>query len=220
MKHIAKQPEPQFLLDWKHGESEDWEPGWGDLDASASAKTQLTAALRAEQGGICCYCNGPLEPDECHIEHFRPRSDPRYRELELAYDNLLLSCQRQMQKREPRHCGMKKADWFDERLTVSPMTSACERAFRYLEGGKISGATEAGIETCTRLALNIDKLCILRKTAINATLDAIDLSDDDQIREQMSVYSSRNPATGQFAPFCSAVVAVLENYCQGNASRN
>ncbi|MEN8219842.1 MAG: hypothetical protein ABFS56_26535 [Pseudomonadota bacterium] len=58
------------------------------------------------------------------IEHFRPQK--QYPELKLEYNNLLCSCQFELQKTEPRHCGNAKGSWFDENLTISPLEPSCE----------------------------------------------------------------------------------------------
>jgi len=211
MKHVKKGSEPTFFTDWKQGESEDWNPGWGDFDSSRTAKKRFKEHLMDEQGAICCYCNGRTELVDSHIEHFRPRS--KYPDLVLDYDNLLLSCQRDGARGTPQHCGMRKDKWFDESLTVSPLDPACESAFEYRAKGGVRGATAAGKKTVCRLGLDIKKLRILREAAITAALEEIDVNDTTQVEEQVTTYSRRNPVTGQFTPFCSAVVAVLASLC-------
>lgn len=119
MKHIVKQEEPQKFLDWKNLAGENWQPTYGGL--SGYPKKALKNSLMAEQGYICCYCERRLTDNESHIEHFRPQSDPAVDPLD--YRNLLCSCQNQLNKGEPRHCGNKKEDWFDEHLLVSPLFS-------------------------------------------------------------------------------------------------
>lgn len=92
-------------------------------------------ALMAEQGYICCYCERRLTNDDSHIEHFRPQSDPTVDPLDFG--NLLCSCQNQLKKGEPRHCGNLKGEWFDRDLLVSPLIPGCEDRFAFTGDGEI-----------------------------------------------------------------------------------
>ncbi len=64
-------------------------------------------------------------------------------------------------------------------------------------------------ETINRLGLNIDKLKELRMAAIHGALDG-DWNPETSIDEMIQVYSERQ-ITGNFLPYCSAIVSVLEN---------
>lgn len=212
MKRIQKDEEPEFFRKWKEGGSPNWNPDWVALDSTGDIKRQLMTHLIEEQGGICCYCNRELRDNDFHIEHFRPKERNRYPELALDYDNLLISCQRQLQSREPRHCGMKKGHWFEEGVTVSPLDPDCEKRFEFLEDGRIRAAgNDSGADkTIKRLGLDIDKLRELRKAAIGAALEGIDALGADELQELIDVYYQRSPANNRFQPFCAAIVQVLE----------
>ena len=212
MKHIQKGEEPEFFRGWKEGESPDWNPDWAAFDGAGEVKRLLMEHLIEEQGGICCYCNRELRDDDFHIEHFRPKDVNRYPELALDYDNLLISCQRQLQRHEPRHCGMKKDNWFEEEVTVSPLDPDCETRFEYLEDGRIRATDNDpdADETIQHLGLDIDKLRELRKAAIGSALEDIDALGTDELRELIDVYYQRSPVSKRFQPFCVAIVQVLE----------
>jgi len=48
----------------------------------------------------------------------------------------------------PEHCGVKKAEWYEEVVEekiVSPLSSACEAAFRYTGSGEIRPALEENL---------------------------------------------------------------------------
>ncbi|MEM9009171.1 MAG: retron system putative HNH endonuclease [Cyanobacteria bacterium P01_F01_bin.86] len=107
MKYIEKTEEPRTFSDWKSLANEDWQPTYGSL--SGTIKTDVKAALMAEQGYLCCYCERRLVEDDSHIEHFRPQSDPMVDPLDFS--NMLCSCQNHLKKREPLHCGNLKGDW-------------------------------------------------------------------------------------------------------------
>ena len=127
MKQIVKDDEPRDFAQWKAGDKMAHRPNWNRVPAPV--RQSIHASLMREQGFICCYCESSLSGDDSHIEHFRPRE--RSPELQLDYQNLHCSCQREGAKGEPRHCGHLKGSWFDEELLISPLEEGCERRFRY-----------------------------------------------------------------------------------------
>jgi len=58
MKHIEKQRQPQAFTDWKACANENWRPTYDKL--SGEPKRAVKAALMAEQGHLCCYCERRL----------------------------------------------------------------------------------------------------------------------------------------------------------------
>lgn len=101
MKHIIKHQEPSEFLQWKANATEDWQPSYAQL--SGSIKNSVKQALITEQGYLCCYCECRLRDEDSHIEHFRPQHNSSIDSLD--YSNLLCSCQNNLKKGEPRHCG-------------------------------------------------------------------------------------------------------------------
>lgn len=138
MKHIVKQVEPEAFSQWKARANQDWQPTYDDL--AGEIKKAVKKVLEAEQGEICCYCERRLTDDDSHIEHFRPQSDLVVDPLDFG--NLLCSCQNQIKKGEPRHCGNLKDDWFDQNLLVSPLEPDCENRFKFEGDGIIKSATD------------------------------------------------------------------------------
>ncbi|MDM8517090.1 retron system putative HNH endonuclease [Desulfobacterales bacterium HSG16] len=176
MKHITKHAEPDFFTKWKHNDKmcQRGRPNWNRL--KSEDKKKLRKTLLEEQGAICCYCGMTITIDNSHVEHFRPKSKNKYPQLQLEYDNLLCSCQLQLEKTEPRHCGNAKGSWFDEDMTVSPLNADCESRFDFLENGSIQSSDkndEASKETVTHLALDIGKLRELRRAAIVSVLSSL-----------------------------------------------
>ncbi len=106
MKYIEKRDEPQSFTDWKNSANEDWQPSYDKL--SGKEKEDIKNALINEQGGICCYCERTLEFNDSHIEHLNPQCTSE--EERLDFNNMLCSCQQQLKKREPQHCGNSKGD--------------------------------------------------------------------------------------------------------------
>ena len=170
MKHIVKDQDTPEFDKWKALANEDWQPTYENL--RDPEKKEVKDSLMKEQGYICCYCERRLTDDDSHIEHFNPRSnnaaDP------LNYSNMLCSCQDKLEKGEPRHCGILKDNWFDNQLLVSPLDPDCEGHFAYTADGKIQPAKksdDAARMTIEKLGLDINKLCALRKKAIEPFLD-------------------------------------------------
>jgi len=179
MKHITKKSEPIEFSDWKALANEDWQPTFSSL--SGQIKDSVTTALMKEQGYICCYCERRLQENDSHIEHFNPQKDHSCDPLD--FDNMLCSCQNQLDKGEPRHCGNLKGCWFDPILLVSPFDFNCESKFSYTADGEISPADpkdKAANQTINKLGLDIPKLNSLRKNAIEPFLADLNPSELQQ----------------------------------------
>lgn len=189
MKHIVKQQEPQPFSEWKALDNKDWQPTYGEL--SGKEKKAVKDALMAEQGYLCCYCERRLADNDSHIEHFKPQSETAVDPLDFS--NMLCSCQDQLKKGDPRHCGNLKSDWFVDALLISPFDPGCENRFSFTGDGGIepSQANDAAAtETIKRLGLNIPKLRDLRKKAIEPFLD--DSLSEGEISQFVSGYLKKN----------------------------
>ncbi|MCT4616415.1 MAG: TIGR02646 family protein [Marinifilaceae bacterium] len=179
MKFINKNQEPTEFSDWKNKENENWQPTYNELQNPE--KQKVFQSLLDEQGYICCYCERELKNNDYHIEHFKPKDQNEFPELQLEYANLLCSCQRNVNHGEPLHCGNSKKNWYDDNLLISPLDTDCEEHFSYRADGHIipSQADNKKAETTIeRLQLNIEKLIDLRKNAIEPFLDG-DLTEEE-----------------------------------------
>ena len=110
-----------------------------------------------------------------------PKDRNKFPERQLDYDNLLCSCQLELEKGEPRHCGNSKGSWFQENNFVSPLNPDCEKKFKYTFDGYIEPVDENDeptITTIEKLRLGIDKLNKLREKAIEPFIE-IPLSDKE-----------------------------------------
>jgi len=201
MKYIGKTLEPQEFTDWKALANEDWQPTYDDL--SGDPKKAVKDALMAEQGYLCCYCERRLTEPDSHIEHFQPQNDPGVDPLDFS--NLLCSCQNQIKKGEPRHCGNLKDNWFDSDLLMSPLKPNCEDRFAFTGDGVIKPAADhdqVASVTITRLGLDIPKLNDLRAKAIEPFL-AEGLSPEE-MRAFVTGYLIRD-TSGQFGEFWTTI---------------
>jgi uncharacterized protein (TIGR02646 family) len=208
MKHIEKNAEPPVLTDWKARANEDWQPDYADL--RGDIKKAVKEALMDEQGYICCYCEQRLTDSDSHIEHFKPQSDPAVDPLD--YGNLLCSCQNQVKKGEPRHCGILKEDWFDPDRLISPLSIDCESRFAYTGNGEIKPADThdpSAEETIKKLGLDIPKLNDMRAKSIEPFLE--DNLTVEDMRTFVSGYLSRD-RSGQFGAFWTTIQYLFGNY--------
>ena len=170
MKHIKKGNEPDGFVKWKNSGNENWKPAYEHL--KGHGKILVLNELKKDQGYICCYCERSIDHDDCHIEHFKPQHT--YPELSLEYNNMLCSCQRNIEKGTPLHCGSSKGHWYDENLMVSPLDPTCEDAFKFTFDGLIKPKDDKdskAIKTISVLNLGINKLNTLRKKAIEPFID-------------------------------------------------
>lgn len=201
MKFIEKQSEPRSFTDWKAMANESWQPSYAEL--SGTIKESVKAALMQEQGFICCYCERRLTPNDSHIEHFKPQSDADVDPLDYA--NLLCSCQQQLEKGEPRHCGNLKGDWFDPELLISPLETNCANRFAFTGHGRIKPVNtndDAAVMTIDKLGLDIPKLRALRRSAIEPFLD--ESLTSEEFGAFVKGYLAKD-ATGKFNEFWSTI---------------
>lgn len=208
MKCINKEKEPKEFSDWKRLENEDWQPCYNDL--SGGIKKSVKDALMKEQGCLCCYCERRLIDNDSHIEHLRPQSDSTVDPLDFS--NMLCSCQNQLKKGEPRHCGNLKDNWFDDARLISPLDSGCESRFAFTGDGSIMPALAtdaAATETISRLGLDIPKLKALRDSAIEPFLEE-SLSEDD-LRRFVTGYLQKS-SNGLYGEFWTTIRYLFGGY--------
>ena len=177
MRYIEKKTAPTVFIEWLHKISPDWQPSFSNM--SKIVKHGLKVALIEEQLGLCCYCESKLKEQDSHIEHLRPQT--LFPDLALDYNNMLCSCQANLKRGAPRHCGNAKGDWFDEEKLISPLDRNCASHFRFTGDGHIKPNKEEDIaakKTIEYLALDIPKLVDSRQRVLTAFLDE-NISDEE-----------------------------------------
>jgi len=199
MKYIIKGWEPQSFTEWKALANDDWKPTYDDL--SGSVKKDVKNSLIDEQGGICCYCESKLLYDDSHIEHLD--SQTNHEEKRLDYNNMLCSCQKQLKKGEPRHCGNSKED---APLPITPLMSECEKKFKYLADGTIEGVYKDEQQTIEILQLDIEKLKNLRKSAIEPfIIDPLTFEAISQDEAKVFAEAYLQPSNGKYNEFYTTI---------------
>lgn len=209
MKSIVKGTEPDQFKQWKAKANTDWRPTYDNL--SGDTKRAVKSALMHEQGYICCYCERRLLDDDSHIEHFKPQNDPLVDPLDFS--NMLCSCQKNIEKGQPCHCGNLKGGWFDERMLVSPFSIDCAARFAFMGDGNIQSSNPADLAASTtiiKLGLDIPKLNALREKAIEPFLDPI--LGEDEIGRFVSGYLSRNDETGELGEFWTTIHYLFKDF--------
>jgi len=119
MKHIQKQPTPQFFINDTAGLT-DW------ARYNSTKKRRLKGYILAkEQFELCCYCEKSVTASSSHVEHIEPKSNDVLR-LTFDYNNLLVSCEgnhfNEIGDNSKNTCGHKKDNDFDEVKFLNPIT--------------------------------------------------------------------------------------------------
>lgn len=92
MKRCLKsQPEPEALADYRGGAPNgSWEQF---RQCDPEGYKAIRCAMRADQGGLCAYCEMRVEPDNEQVAHFHPKSDTSGpHNWALDWGNLWLAC--------------------------------------------------------------------------------------------------------------------------------
>lgn len=203
MKHIAKGSEPEFFLEFKQGESPDWQPSYAALCDDVRVRKELKEALIAEQGWLCCYCCRRIEAVTSHFEHLSSQDENP--QLDLEYSNLLASCD---SEGPHRHCGARKSN---RRIEITPLQPDCEKYFSFDLLGSVaanppsSSRAEATIEL---LGLNQPLLRESRRQSIVGFTDNIDQLSNIEIETLMRNLEQRD-FNGKFEPFQPAILQAL-----------
>lgn len=213
MRWIEKGVEPAALAGWKHEHARAGAalPGWEHLPGDVA--TALRAVLFDEQGHLCCYCGRRIVQGDSHIEHIVPR-DGKTGDPSRTYDhdNLVASCQGNLLRGDPIHCGRKKGNWYDAELFVSPLSRDCEGRFHFELDGRVRAAEAVDLaadETIRRLDLDGARLRALRRKAIEGLFDGLtdDLTPEEHAR--LALAFGQRDERRMFAPFCFVLTQVL-----------
>lgn len=221
MRRIRKSAEPAALSDWKSTiRPRGSIPPWRDFPDPP--RGDVRRVLARDQGYLCCYCAGAITRGNFRIEHFRPRAG--FRHLTYRWDNLLASCE--ISRAVPTdgqvietqlHCDHAKANWFEEGVTVSPLTAAVNNVFRFTLLGKVFPSKalrtrKAHIQTIIdQLNLNAPILVARRyKILAQANADVATLSRTEWVARYL-----QPGAGGQFQEFLPALEYNYDKHWSG-----
>lgn len=205
MKHIEKKAPPESLETYKQEENAAFKR------LPSPIKKALKLQLIDEQGGLCCYCGNRITYETSNIEHFKPKDDSLFPELQLEYSNLFSSClggqiDRQTNSRFPLSCDAKKNNSI---IDVCPTDPDCEEQFMYDDDGNIYGCSDKARTAIAVLGLNNEVIKNRRKAAIDAYL-GLGLTTDEW-KSEIEHLSCRDK-NGLFEPYCFAVIYYIKHY--------
>jgi len=115
--------------------------------------------LQVEFGRQCVYCLKPEylnNPSAFHIDHYRPKSIPKFAHLVCFYDNLYYSCDA---------CNRFKSDYWSDskgKRIVNPCEFVASQHLKFV-GATVSATSENGRITESILRLNNDNSVSNRK---------------------------------------------------------
>ncbi|TKJ93279.1 TIGR02646 family protein [Paenibacillus sp. CFBP13512] len=204
MNEIIKNPPPHNFSKWKNANRR---ISINYKDIPDIIKCELKESIITEQNYVCCYCGVEVSIENSHIEHHKPKD--RFPKMELAYENLLVSCN------SKSHCGHKKANWYVENETVSPLAKDCNLKFKYTEDGQIIASNDK--DSCTtntimNLGLNIAKLNAIRSKIIEGIMYLIEQEENISLEDLIDEYSKPN-ADGKLYSYNQVIIGVLkDNY--------
>lgn len=211
MRWISPRPEPVTYTNWRAASQNDINYDY-DLIPS-ERKAEIKDELIAEQRGLCAYTGIRIDAARSHIEHLLPQAHCQRGREDVDYHNMV-ACFPGSNHGYVPFGAVRKGNWpspAELYLFVSPRLPGCEGRFRFNLRGRISAADddEAARETIRRLGLDHKQLEDLRREAIDATLDGLDLRS---ARRRLSGLEQAEQAGGELEPFCFALRQALHKH--------
>jgi len=207
MRQIIKGREPRSLTEHRAAAYADYE--------NYAEKDGLRAALVQEQGGLCCYCMGRIDPDpeRMKIEHWAAQDT--HPERQLDYRNLLGACLgAQGQPLALQHCDTHKGSQAIRVHPADPQRS-CERSIVYRADGTIdSEQPDVRRDLQEVLNLNVRRLRENRKATADAVVEGMRRKYPDGwsralLEQELQRWRERD-VSGAYRPYCQAAVFWLE----------
>lgn len=199
------------------------------ISYESAPKQAIREALAKEQGHLCAYCTGRIEPNErsMKIDHRAPQkppidADPGGKKLALYYRNMLGVC-KGGEGRAPheQHCDTHKRN---TALSIDPTDSfsgwdetlsyKVEKTPEHQPAYVISSSHAAYNKDLTEtLNLNVKVLARARYDAIVGALDGIRRKNPEgwtrAVLEHAIKRLEERDSRGRFAPFCEATIFYL-----------
>ena len=217
MKKITKTIEPVSLATYRstipHDRLEDANiyedyPNKTKEGCSSGDGDNLRLQLLEEQGYICCYCMSRIDCKSSKIEHFKPQST--FRDKQIDYTNLFVTCNGgEGSKQKEQYCDTKKAE---TELKAIDLLSDMESYIKYKKEARkimlISDNGDIGQDIDT-LNLNIDRLAKNRKEAYDKVILNLQKQNfsKQSIRKVLEHYKQKH--NGKYEPFCGTIVYFL-----------
>ena len=215
MIHIVRQEEPEEIIAWKKrfkNKNSGKKPSYEDINNCHREKAILKQSLIKQQNSLCAYCCGSITEEQSHIEHIRPKGNPKYKEKSLEYDNILASCNA---TKHESFCGKAKGSKYDEDLFIDPYSVDCEEFFVYKPfSGEVVAAdgNERAKYTIELLNLNSPRLK-------NGRIEAYWANEIDSMSiEELILFSNQLKAGQITIPYIDVIKYIVRERI--NESRN
>jgi len=129
MRKLQRGPAPSCLNNYHHGAN-----NWTKETPTTAEKADIWVALEAMQGQRCAYCEGPINKDNRHIEHFRQKAAHIYPQGTFLWSNLFGSCNRE------NSCGKHKdrIGTYPPAVLIKPDIEDPERFLVFTPDGGVS----------------------------------------------------------------------------------
>jgi uncharacterized protein (TIGR02646 family) len=167
-----------------------------------------------DQGGLCAYTGIAIQPTHCHIEHLKAQDHCVKGEEDVAYSNMVACYPGTRDPYVP--FGAKFKDkWpepVEQHLFVSPRSAGCESRFVFSLGGKVNTANAGDVAaqaTITKLGLDNRGLEAMRKEAIIATIEPLDIA---AARKRLAGLEHAESSDGPLEQFCFVLKQVLKKH--------
>jgi len=171
-------------------------------------RDNLRLQLLKEQGYICCYCMSRINYENSKIEHLKPQS--RFRDKQIDYNNLFISCDGgEGLAHNKQYCDSKKAE---TELKAIDFLENIQDYLKYKKEAKrviiLSDNTNLSDDIDT-LNLNVDRLAKNRKEAYDSVIANLKNEgfSSQNVRKILNYY--RQMHNGKYEPYCEMIVYFL-----------
>lgn len=196
------------------------------IDYLTADKDALRLSLLAEQGGICGYCMRrirftPGEKTDTRIEHIRPRTLSLREgkpEETLAYSNMILCCNGDLEDNNKTHCDRSK----DEQcISFTPFETAAMNTISYSsKDGRIkSSNAQINDEINNVLNLNHPRLAVNRLAVLCGIRKELGKKiswKKSEMKHKLEYFQNRT-ADGNYQEYCGIAIWYLKNKIMANA---
>ena len=227
MKQIIKGKEPLSLIQYRASiPKQDLKTLEKYESSPKNILNDLREQLLKEQGYICCYCMSRIDYPYTKIEHFKPRSI--YREKQLDYSNLFIACcGKKIDKKEFYDCKTPKTKYLEkdlycdtkkanEELNHINLLTNIENNLKYKKDGQIfSDNSNIDKELNDILNLNYAILKTNRKDALSQLFIELKKSNwtISSLKSTIEKYKQKN-SKGKYRPYCEMIVYFLTKKLQ------
>jgi len=217
LKKITKTTEPSSLTSYRSSIAherlldanvyEDY-PHKTKQGCSEGDRNNLRLQLLKEQGYICCYCMSRINCENSKIEHLKPQS--QFRDKQIDYSNLFIACDGgEGLAQNKQYCDTKKSEI---ELKAIDFLDNIQDYLKYKKEAQkviiLSNNTDLSDDINT-LNLNVDRLAKNRKEAYDKVISSLSIKNfsKNAIKKTLEYYKQMH--NGKYEPYCEMIVYFL-----------